>query len=413
MNAFLPYVIKMLLCSGILYGYYAFVLKNNSFHRWNRAFILLAVIASLLIPTLQFSMNTTPAPSQQLDMIVVCGYVAQNMQKAGLDLTSWIPAGIYLFITLLLLTNIARNWLLVKRLVRNGQKTYFNGYQLIRHPQVKSTFSFFGDIFWAEEVTKESPEGRQILKHELEHVRGGHTGEKLFLQLVCAVCWFNPFFYLLKKELGMVHEFLADKAATEDSEAEDYARTLLQVTLQTRLPIMINTFGQAPVKRRILMLFTQRSSYSLLKRIIVIPLVVGLGFVISCQRDLDLNAKNIVDATKTVAIAPADNQVYTFVSDPPTYPGGTEALSKYLGSSMRYPINAQKNGTTGTIFVSFVVDPEGNVTKVKTVGALKGDGLEEESIRVVSSMPKWNPGRQDGKAVYVAFNLPIKFVLMD
>ncbi|TWW01464.1 M56 family metallopeptidase [Chitinophaga pinensis] len=413
MNAFLPYVIKMLLCSGILYGYYAFVLKNNSFHRWNRAFILLAVIASLLIPTLQFSMNTTPAPSQQLDMIVVCGYVADNMQKAGLDFTSWLPAGIYLLITLLLLINIARNWLMVKRLIRKGEKTQFNGYQLIHHPQVKSTFSFFGNIFWAEELTKESPEGRQILKHELEHVRGGHTGEKLFMQLVGAICWFNPFFYLLKKELAMVHEFLADKAATEDSEAEDYARTLLQATLQTRLPLMINTFGQAPVKRRILMLFTQRSNYSLMKRIIVIPLVLGLGFVIGCQRDLELNTNNIVDATKTAAIAGTDNTVYTFVSDPPTYPGGEAALSKYLGSSIRYPKTAQDNRTTGTIFVNFVVDPEGNVTKVKTVGALKGGGLEEESIRVVSAMPKWNPGKQDGKAVYVAFNLPIKFVLVD
>ncbi|ACU63925.1 M56 family metallopeptidase [Chitinophaga pinensis] len=413
MNAFLPYVIKMLLCSGILYGYYALVLKNNSFHRWNRAFILLAVIASLLIPTLQFSMNTTPITSQQLNMIVVCGYVADNMQKAGLDLTSWIPAGIYLFITLLLLANIASNWILVKRLIRKGEKTTFNGYQLIHHPQVKSTFSFFGSIFWAEEATKDSPEGRQILKHELEHVRGGHTGEKLFMQLVCAVCWFNPFFYLLRKELSMVHEFLADKAATEDSEAEDYARTLLQVTLQTRLPLMINTFGQAPVKRRILMLFTQRSNYSLMKRIIVIPLVLGLGFVIGCQRDLDLNAKNIVDVTKSIAVSPADHEVYSFVSDPPTYPGGMDALSKYLGSSIRYPKKAQDHGTTGTIFVSFVIDSEGNVSNAKTVGNVHGDGLEEESIRVVSSMPKWNPGKQDGQAVSVAFTLPIKFVLMD
>ena len=413
MNAFLPYVIKMFLCSGVLYGYYALVLKNNSFHRWNRAFILLAVIASLLIPTLQFSMNTTPTPSQQLNMIVVCAYVTKNVQKAGLDFSSWLPMGIYLLITLLLMANIVRSWLLVKRLARRGQKTQFDGYRLIVNPQVKSTFSFFGDIFWSEDVTKESPEGRQIMKHELEHVRGGHTGEKLFMQLVCAVCWFNPFFYLLKKELSMVHEFLADKAAAEDGVAEDYARTLLQVTLQTRLPLMVNTFGQAPIKRRILMLFTQRSNYSLIKRVIVAPLILGLGFAIGCQQDLDLNAKDIVNATKTATLSAADSNVYTFVSDPPTYPGGEEALIKYLSSTVRYPITAQDKGTSGTVFVNFVVDPEGNITQVKTVGSAKGDGLEEESIRVVSKMPKWNPGKQNGKAVYVAFNLPIKYALID
>lgn len=413
MNAFLPYAIKMLLCSGILYGYYALVLKNNSFHRWNRAFILLAVIASLLIPTLQFAINTTPTPSQQLNMIVVCAYASQSLQKAGMNFGSWVTPGIYLLITLGLLINMMRNWIMVKRLARGGQKTQFNGYRMVSHPQVKSTFSFFGDIFWSDEVTKDSPEGRQILRHELEHVRAGHTGEKLFMQIVCSIFWFNPFFHLLKKELVMVHEFLADKAATEDVEREEYARTLLQVTLQTRLPIMINTFGQAPVKRRILMLFTQRSNYSLMKKIIAFPIVLVLAFIVGCQQDLDLSPKNIVDATKAVTASVANNQVYTFVSDPPTYPGGEDELSTFLASNIRYPREAQQHAVTGTIFVNFVVDREGNITQVKTVGPVKGSGLEEESIRVVKAMPKWNPGRHDGQQVAVAFNLPIKYTIQE
>ncbi|QHS60312.1 M56 family metallopeptidase [Chitinophaga agri] len=413
MNAFLPYVIKMLLCSGILYGYYALVLKNRSFHRWNRAFILLAVIASLLIPTLQFAINTAPLPAQQLNMVIVCAYASESLQKAGMDPGAWLPGGLYLLITLLLLMNVARNWIMVTRLARGGQKTLHNGYRLVSHPQVKSTFSFFGDIFWAEDVTKDSPEGRQILKHELAHVRGGHTGEKLFMQIICAICWFNPFFHLLKKELAMVHEFLADKAAIEDTGREEYARTLLQATLQTRLPLMINTFGQAPVKRRILMLFTQRSRYSLMRRIIVVPVVLILGVAIGCQQDLDLKPENIAIAAKSVTQTADDNEVYTFVSDPPTFPGGEDKLHMYLARSIRYPRKAQENNLTGTVFVNFVVDAAGNITQVKTVGKTIGGGLEEESIRVVKGMNKWNPGKQHGKVVAVAFNLPIRYTIQE
>jgi TonB family protein len=403
----------MLVCSGVLYSYYALALKNNSFHHWNKRFILLAVIACLFIPTLQFAMNVAPAPSQQLNMIVVCAYVTKNVQQAGIDFSSWLPGGIYIFIALLLLLNMVRNWMQVKRLARGGQKTQFEGYQLITHPQVKSTFSFFHNIFWSEDLSHESPEGRQILKHELEHVRAGHTGEKLFMQVICCICWFNPFFYLLKKELTMVHEFLADKAATKEEAREDYARTLLQATLQTRLPLLINSFGQAPVKRRILMLFNHHSSHSLIKKIIIFPLVLALGFAIGCQQDLDLDTKNIIDPTTVATQAAKHAEVYTFVSDPPNFPGGEEALARYLSQTIRYPKEARERNITGTVFVNFVVDPQGNVTQAKTVGAVKGGGLEQESVRVVAAMPKWNPGRQEGKAVSVAFNLPIKYALVE
>jgi protein TonB len=111
--------------------------------------------------------------------------------------------------------------------------------------------------------------------------------------------------------------------------------------------------------------------------------------------------------------APAKEEIFTFVEQPPSFPGGEEALNKYLSKNIRYPRVAQENGISGTVFVQFVVDSEGNIKDVKTVGAAKGGGLEEEAVRVVKTMPKWKPGKQNGRQVSVQFNLPIRFTLQE
>lgn len=110
---------------------------------------------------------------------------------------------------------------------------------------------------------------------------------------------------------------------------------------------------------------------------------------------------------------PPKEEIFTFVEQPPSFPGGEEALNKFLSKNIRYPRVAQENGISGTVFVQFVVDSEGNIKDVKTVGAAKGGGLEEEAVRVVRSMPKWKAGKQNGRQVSVQFNLPIRFTLQE
>ena len=101
--------------------------------------------------------------------------------------------------------------------------------------------------------------------------------------------------------------------------------------------------------------------------------------------------------------------IRTFVDIMPSYPGGEGALMKYLHDNTKYPQMAIENGVEGKIFVQFVVDWEGNIRDVQTTGAHKGAGLEEEAMRVVKKMPRWKPGKQNGQAVTVRFNLPISF----
>jgi protein TonB len=115
--------------------------------------------------------------------------------------------------------------------------------------------------------------------------------------------------------------------------------------------------------------------------------------------------------TGVTAAAPPANKVFTFVEQMPSFPGGEEALMKYLSSHIRYPAVARENGIQGTVVVQFIVGPDGSISHVTTVGAKKGGGLEDEAIRVVKGMPKWKPGRQNGRAVTVQYSLPVRFVL--
>ncbi|SFW55288.1 energy transducer TonB [Chitinophaga sancti] len=105
--------------------------------------------------------------------------------------------------------------------------------------------------------------------------------------------------------------------------------------------------------------------------------------------------------------------ILCFVEMMPTFPGGEDALLKFLRDNVKYPHVAQENEIQGTVFVQFVVDKEGNINDVKTIGATKGGGLEEESIRVVKKMPKWKPGKQNNQKVSVQYNLPIRYTLQN
>lgn len=103
-------------------------------------------------------------------------------------------------------------------------------------------------------------------------------------------------------------------------------------------------------------------------------------------------------------------EVFIIVEQMPEFPGGNEALLKYLATSVKYPVIAQENGIQGRVFVSFVIDKNGEVTNVRVARPFDPN-LDKEAVRVVQSMPKWTPGKQRGKAVKVSYNVPINFVL--
>ncbi|MBX7180812.1 MAG: energy transducer TonB [Bacteroidia bacterium] len=108
---------------------------------------------------------------------------------------------------------------------------------------------------------------------------------------------------------------------------------------------------------------------------------------------------------------PAPVETFKIVEQPPVFPGGDAELMKYIMKSIKYPPIAKENGITGTVYVEFVVDQNGEVVDVRVARGAQSKDLDTEAVRVIKSLPKWTPGRQTGKAVRVQFTLPIRFVL--
>lgn len=103
-------------------------------------------------------------------------------------------------------------------------------------------------------------------------------------------------------------------------------------------------------------------------------------------------------------------EIFTVVESMPSFPGGDAARMRYLQENIKYPQMARESGIQGTVYVTFVVETNGEVTDIRILRGI-GGGCDEEAIRVIEQMPKWNAGMQRGKPVRVQFNMPIKFTL--
>ena len=109
-------------------------------------------------------------------------------------------------------------------------------------------------------------------------------------------------------------------------------------------------------------------------------------------------------------MTPDKNGVYQIVEEMPQYPGGEDALMDYVSKNVVYPSEAQEKGISGRVFVGFIVEKDGSVSNVKVLRGI-GGGCDEEAVRVIKGMPKWKPGKQDGKPVRVSYMMPIIFKL--
>lgn len=119
-------------------------------------------------------------------------------------------------------------------------------------------------------------------------------------------------------------------------------------------------------------------------------------------------------STTTVSVQSLDDSdaVFSYAEVMAEFPGGQAAFYKYLQESIHYPAEEAKAGLQGTVYVSFVIEKDGSVSNIKVLkGVRDAPGLDAEAVRVIALMPKWSPGKMNGKAVRVSVTQPIKFVL--
>jgi len=124
------------------------------------------------------------------------------------------------------------------------------------------------------------------------------------------------------------------------------------------------------------------------------------------------NEEVVEEVVETNAVIQEEEEVINFyvIEEKPGFPGGEEAMIKWISANVKYPEIAKENGITGKVFVQFVINKEGKVTDVQVIRGVD-PYLDKEAVRVVSDMPAWTPGKQRGKTVKVSFQLPINFKL--
>jgi protein TonB len=124
----------------------------------------------------------------------------------------------------------------------------------------------------------------------------------------------------------------------------------------------------------------------------------------------DKNKEVVIAAPVAAPVEEEDNVVFQVVETMPAFPGGDQALFKFLGENVKYPVIAQENGIQGRVICQFVVNRDGSIVDVEVVRPVD-PSLDKEAIRVIKSMPNWSPGKQRGKSVRVKYTLPVNFKL--
>lgn len=369
MTAFAYYIAKMILCSGMLYCYYQVALRNRLFHQWNRFYLLASVSLSLLLPLVRFTVfESDTEQSNALDLLRSLQNVDHQMEafivvsKRGLSQEQWlfILYGLVSFFLLILFSrSLARIW----KIIRTHRHQRINQTILVETDVPGTPFSFFRYIFWNNQLNLQTAAGQQIFQHELVHVEQKHSVDKLLLQVVLLFFWCNPFFWLTRKELNNIHEFIADQKAVGDSNASVLAALLLQTVYPSQFSSFTNAFFQTSIKRRLMML-KQRPRLSYAGRLLALPVVALLSFAFTVR-------------TKTLPLSA--------LSFSPAIKAQTDTLPQKEIQS----VSVNKNGNSGTINIRYKDGSSKTYTKEQAVreGLIK-EKQEKETSTTKTITPK-------------------------
>jgi hypothetical protein len=290
MLLFAYYLLKVIICSGILYGYYLLALRNKIFHGWNRFYLLSAIILSLVVPQIKiniFQNSGGPPQGVQLLQVVSMGdeFVYEYSKNKGfhIDATN-LSVFIYTVVSIFLLGFLIQTLVRIAKLKKNNNQTIVEGVNFINTKAEGTPFSFFNDIFWNDKIDLNTTTGKQIFKHEVAHVQEKHSYDKIFINIVLIFFWCNPFFWLIRKELNIIHEFIADKKALEDSDTAAFAAMILQATYPLQRFTLTNNFFYSPLKRRLAMLTKNKNPrINYASRLLALPMAALIFFAFTVK----------------------------------------------------------------------------------------------------------------------------------
>ncbi|WP_229244089.1 M56 family metallopeptidase [Emticicia sp. CRIBPO] len=453
------YLIQVNLFLAVFYGFYWSFLRKETFNTNNRIYLVGSAFFSFAIPLwnselVQSWIITREANqiiySYDLSDIIIKSRPEQASDWVFLKMTRLIYIAGALYFSLRFLINVLK----LDRLLRS------------ENPSVRA-FSFFNKVF----VDQDLRGNDTIMEHEMVHVEQGHSFDILVFEILGIVCWFNPVVYYYKTSIKHIHEFIADEIASSYLPSKaDYAMLLFSQQFRTQPTLLINNFfNRSTLKLRIEMLKKKRSAkIALLKYGLILPVFLGMLILTSAtiarnttperfsemiqtpeiklrevsealnnpvltetpektkpeeipsdSFDLSLSFPDHYNQTpaapapanpELIEIVPEKQVIFTAVEENPEFTGGVSEMYKFINQNIKYPASAQRANVSGRVFLKFVVEKDGSIGNVHVLKGI-GFGCDEEAVKIVSSMPKWKPGKQNGLPVRVYYNMPVFFQL--
>ncbi len=409
MESLFIYLLEVSVCLGISLVIYRLSLSGLTFFAWNRSILLGLLLLSGVIPLLRLEFFGIGREVSEMTLPVFqVGPEIDPSKAKGLTWQQVLMWG-YALGAIFTTARLVLGFMASQKLIGEAKLARFNGFWVAVHPDFVPA-SFF-DYILMPDFDPDDFQQKQILAHESVHVRLRHSWDLLLVNVAKVLFWFNPLIYLFEKSLREVHEYQADQGVTQNVSRKEYATLLLQlVTAKPGFQFM-NNFNQFQTKKRIQMMARAASEpFQRLRFLGMVPLVGLLLFVFSCEKE-DLNPQLTLseEFTQTLALA-SSTEVFDVVEQQPNPSGGMSGWNQYLSTNLRYPFEARRRGIEGTVIVVFEILKDGSVRNVEILRGI-GGGADEEAIRVVLNSPKWEPGRQRGKAVITRMRLPIRFKL--
>ncbi len=468
MNGTVNFILESAVSLSLLATIYVVFLRKETFFKLNRMFLLGSLFFSVILPFIKFRIyepesvmlsEITVTPYRNLmEAVTVYGQdLSVSVEQAVLStaMLIWIySAGLVFFLGRFLFRVIQVGIIIYKN---QGQK--YNGVKLVFLEKDCSPYSFLNYMFVSRPM--QNTEGYdRMMAHEMEHIKQGHTFDVLILELLTAFQWFNPFIWMLRRAVRENHEFLADQAVLASGVNRGYYKKLLLNQFAGGHLDIANNFNYSLIKKRIKMMSKIKSSKTATAKI-VLGLFTAAALIIAfaCEQkevqeveplnqveemsltfiddskikvegdfaDLERMHKMMADSREfdvqtdstgnLILVKKAlpkmldeDEEIFFIVESMPEFPGGEYALRKYIANNIKYPESAQKEGIQGRVYVTFVVDKEGNIVNTKIARGVD-PSLDREALRVVNSLPAWKPGVQRGEPVNVSYTVPINFAL--
>ncbi len=440
-------MIKAAFYLAAFYLLYSVLLSRDTLYRRNRAFILFSIISSLILPliTIQTNRPVNLFFGKTLTEVLITGSngrsvfaVTDNnaMEAQKLILLIYLT-GLLIFIVKLII-DLSELTVLIARNKRRSHIIRFSGLNT-------AGFSALGQVFINSALSEEDAE--EIKRHEQKHLDHYHFLDIIFVEIIKALQWFNPFIHLFDRSLRAVHEYQADEGCLKTGmPVINYQRLIMSQVFKSKAFTATNSFSNPTlIKKRMIMMTKERSRMlANLKLLMVLPViaVVMIGFS-SCKDKAKstgtaseeiapppppppppVSDKKVVAGQPVPADAPPPpppppppyeikngDTLWVYVDQMPLFKGGDSELLKYIAENTIYPESAKENKIQGKVIVGFVVNRDGTVSNVKIEKGVNPD-LDAEALRVVKSLPSFEkPGINNGQPVDVWYRVPLTFTL--